>query len=65
MEMHTGKYVGWQDSLKGKTALIRTDPNSPDCWLAQFDEVGLCDGNGAPVHSGWTAFSKSDFEIFE
>lgn len=50
------KYVGPNERLKGKTALVKRD------YTAQFDEIGLKDDDGVSLWHHWHQFGPNDFE---
>jgi hypothetical protein len=59
-------YVGRNQQLKGKTALVRDDPvtcagGNFGMVLAQFDEMDL-EVNGEHMAFGWHLFKRGDFE---
>jgi hypothetical protein len=51
-----GTYIGAQDYLKGKTALLAMEPFQPFVWV-QFDDLRLPIG----LTHGWTPMRPNDF----
>lgn len=58
--MQPATYVGPDECLRGKTALVRRNPALPDLLFAQFDDVSLV-LNGALLGYRWHAFPATNF----
>lgn len=55
--MRHGTYIGSQIRLQGRTALIRPVEGTPNCVLAQFDDMNLEEA------FNWWFFDATDFEL--
>ncbi len=55
--LHNIRYIGPQERLKGKLALVQLDGLEPHKCTAQFDDTSL------PEAYGWHPFKVSEFDI--
>ncbi len=59
--MKHGTYIGSDEKLKDKTALLRRVEDNRLLVLAQFDDIDLIGRAGEALGGGWHAFDSSDF----
>lgn len=59
--MARGTYYGPIEKLRGKTALVRTQKDDKENYLAQFDDLSL----GNEWTHGWKAFPHFTFKLAE